>query len=245
MSEGSQTRVVTMDISVASRSVTRIATALVAALALFAFGAAPASAHDVLIDTSPQDGAELTTTTDTIVLTFSNTVTEIGGKIRVAPADGEAVDGDLTADGKNAVYTFEEPLANGEYTVSWRVVSSDSHPIEGTFEFTVNDPDNVPSTEPIENPDPTDSVSTSAGSGDAANADDAAALNNTDTASTDAAQDPDSEAETPESSSTLETSDSDDSGSSINWSRIGIAALLGALAGVVLVIFNKKRKKND
>jgi len=37
-----------------------------------------------------------------------------------------------------AVQKLRPGAPAGEYTVVWRVVSSDSHPIEGTFKFTVS-----------------------------------------------------------------------------------------------------------
>ena len=36
--------------------------------------------------------------------------------------------------------TVAEPLVNNEYTVNWSIISSDGHPLEGTFSFTVNAP---------------------------------------------------------------------------------------------------------
>jgi hypothetical protein len=35
------------------------------------------------------------------------------------------------------VHQSVHPLKSGSYTVQWRVVSADSHPVEGTFGFTV------------------------------------------------------------------------------------------------------------
>ena len=42
-----------------------------------------------------------------------------------------------TVEGPVATATLEEPLPAGTHTVQWRVVSSDGHPIEGTFTLTV------------------------------------------------------------------------------------------------------------
>ena len=42
-----------------------------------------------------------------------------------------------TVEGHVATATLTEPLPAGTHTVQWRVVSSDGHPIEGTFTLTV------------------------------------------------------------------------------------------------------------
>lgn len=208
---------------------------LATTLVLFFAGITQASAHDALEKSSPSDGETLTKTTDTIVLSFNNEVAAVGGKIRVTPKGGETIEGDLTADGKDAIYTLDTPLANDSYTVTWRVVSSDSHPIEGTLEFAVEDPDNaeqpVATTEPTASA--TDDSATTEPSTDASNPEP------TDTAETDAA-DADSE-----ETSTTDGTNSDNDSADINWTRVGVFGLLGALAGVAVVIFNNKRKKND
>lgn len=198
-----------------------IAAVLAAAFAFIFLGMTQASAHDALEKSSPADGDTLTKTTDTIVLTFNNDVAAVGGKIRVAAENGDVVDGDLTADGKNATYTFDAPLANDSYTVTWRVVSSDSHPIEGTYGFTVNDPDNVSTTA---TDDPSETASAPA----------------TDPTSESASPTEDTATST-ESTTTADDSTKDSSGG-INWGRVGIFGFLGALAGTAIVIFNNKRK---
>lgn len=113
--------------------------ALFAALlaALLALGA-PAQAHDTLLESDPVDGATLETSPEAITLTFSADVLEVSPLVRITDESGEQL-AEVTpsVDGPVATATLEEPLPAGTSTVQWRVVSSDGHPIEGTFEVTV------------------------------------------------------------------------------------------------------------
>ncbi|TDC71479.1 copper resistance protein CopC [Actinomadura sp. GC306] len=97
--------------------------------------AAPASAHDTLTGSSPKKDATVEAPSE-IELTFSAAVrlprvvvTDASEKPYQA-ADPEAVDNKVTV-------PLNGPMPNGEYTVAWRVVSSDGHPIQGTYKFTV------------------------------------------------------------------------------------------------------------
>ena len=113
--------------------------ALFAALlaALLALGA-PAQAHDTLLESDPADGATLETSPEAITLTFSADILDVSPLVRITDENGEQL-AEITPsiDGPVATATLEEPLPAGISTVQWRVVSSDGHPIEGTFEVTV------------------------------------------------------------------------------------------------------------
>ncbi|GLI30501.1 MULTISPECIES: copper resistance CopC family protein [Brachybacterium] len=113
--------------------------ALFAALlaALLALGA-PAQAHDTLLESDPADGATLESSPEAITLTFSADVLEVSPLVRITDENGEQL-AEITPsiDGPVATATLEEPLPAGTSTVQWRVVSSDGHPIEGTFEVAV------------------------------------------------------------------------------------------------------------
>lgn len=105
--------------------------------ALLGLGA-PAQAHDTLLESDPADGATLETSPEAITLTFSADVLEVSPLVRITDESGEQL-AEITpsVDGPVATATLEEPLPAGTSTVQWRVVSSDGHPIEGTFEVTV------------------------------------------------------------------------------------------------------------
>lgn len=116
-----------------------------------------ASAHDVLTDTSPQDGQSLEVAPDAIELTFSNPPLAIGSEVLVQDAEGtDWATGDVQIVDNTARQPISAEAPAGEYTVTWRVVSSDAHAIEGTFAFTAEGPAAgvSPSTPPAEQPSP-------------------------------------------------------------------------------------------
>ena len=115
-----------------------------AALALFlvTFGAlaAPASAHDKLLTSSPADGETLTTAPTQLVLTFNNEIAAIGAEVQIADPGMTVLNETPIVEGATATATLPDDLIAGVYSVTWRVTSSDGHPIEGTFTFTLDLP---------------------------------------------------------------------------------------------------------
>ena len=77
-----------------------------------------------------------------VVLDFSEAVETALGAIRVFAADGSRVDdGSLTRPSAVSVATALRPgIPDGTYTVAWRVVSADSHPLHGAYVFHVGAP---------------------------------------------------------------------------------------------------------
>lgn len=103
---------------------------------------AKASAHAELVETNPPNGAHLDTAPRQVVLRFTESVNPVrrgfslldGSGTTVATPAGQGVPGDATR-----VSMPLPSLDDGVYVVSWRVVSSDSHPIHGAFVFSVGD----------------------------------------------------------------------------------------------------------
>ncbi|MEV4564740.1 copper resistance CopC family protein [Nonomuraea sp. NPDC049419] len=130
-----------------NRSPLAALTAILAA-ALFVFGtAAPALAHDTLKSSSPAKNAEVESL-DEIRLEFS-------AKVRlpfvIVRGDGDAQhqSGKPEADGAVVTQAVKGPLPDGKYTIAYRVVSSDGHPIEGEIPFRVKGAEKAaPSAEP-------------------------------------------------------------------------------------------------
>ena len=103
---------------------------------------APAFAHDALIDSDPEDGATLDTVPEEVVLTFNNSPMEggSGSAIVVTGPDGaETQEGDLTFDGPDVSVDLAPLAEAGEYSIAFRVVSSDGHPIQETLTFSVTE----------------------------------------------------------------------------------------------------------
>ncbi|MBM3714798.1 MAG: copper resistance protein CopC [Actinobacteria bacterium] len=102
--------------------------------------AAPASAHDELLSSSPVAGENLPSPPEEITLTYSADVLDMGAEVVVADGDGtDWVAGDpVVASGVVSV-PLQEGMPDAGYEVRWRVVSSDGHPISGLIPFTVGD----------------------------------------------------------------------------------------------------------
>ncbi|BAJ73092.1 uncharacterized protein, homolog of Cu resistance protein CopC [Microbacterium testaceum StLB037] len=119
---------------------TVLASLVLAVVALFVLPAAPAFAHDELVSTDPAADAVLDALPGQITFTYSaDILTEEGtAVVEVTDADGASLtEGAPVVSGTDVTQTLAG-AASGPVTVVWRVVSSDGHPIDGTFSFTVN-----------------------------------------------------------------------------------------------------------
>jgi copper transport protein len=105
--------------------------------------AASASAHAVVEQSTPADGARLATAPAEVTITFDETVTLSSGYLRVVDSHGKRADtGPVThpnGTGSTLRIALKTGLADDTYTVSYRVVSADSHPIGGSLRFVVGD----------------------------------------------------------------------------------------------------------
>ena len=106
----------------------------------------PASAHDSIESSSPSNGETVSAGVVPIELTFAEPIMESpdgsGTEISVIGPDGaEYSDGCI--DGINGAIISDSVDVDqaGEYTVNWRTVSEDGHPVEGTFSFVVENND--------------------------------------------------------------------------------------------------------
>ncbi|OLT52616.1 DUF1775 domain-containing protein [Cellulosimicrobium sp. CUA-896] len=111
-----------------------------AALLLAVLAGGPAAAHAVLLGTDPEDGTVLDAPPDDLTITFNEPVRAVESGTTLLSADGAEVAVDVAARDAALVVTPAEPLADGTYVVSWRVVSLDSHPVAGAFSFSVGAP---------------------------------------------------------------------------------------------------------
>lgn len=131
-----------------------LAAAVIAASALLV-PALPAAAHDELIGTDPSADAVLESLPAEITLSYSADVLPDTGAtvIEVTDAAGTSLtDGAPEVSGAEVTQALAGP-ASGAVTVRWRVVSSDGHPIDGEFAFSV--PASTPTPVPSASPSPT------------------------------------------------------------------------------------------
>lgn len=122
---------------------TRSVTALLAAVltALLLVPATPAAAHNSLQEATPARDARLTAAPTQVTLRFLQRLNPSFTTITVSDAGQRRVPTSAPAvDGATGTVTIDEPLGNGTYTVAYRVVSRDGHPVQGSYHFTVADP---------------------------------------------------------------------------------------------------------
>lgn len=116
---------------------------VIAALLCLGIGlvAAPsASAHDQLISSNPTEGQRLGAAPSTITLSFSAELLTLGYEIRVMDADSKNwAQGTATLTRESLSQPVAVGMPEGEYQVRWRVVSSDGHPINGSYSFLVGE----------------------------------------------------------------------------------------------------------
>jgi methionine-rich copper-binding protein CopC len=130
-----------MLLRIAARSGVRAVLVLAFALLLAAGWAGPASAHATLIGSDPADGAVVPAAPAVVTLTFDDSLEDFEPVLTVTGPDGTQYQtGAATIDGAK-LSTAVGPLpAAGTYTVAYRVVSDDGHPVEGQTHFELAPP---------------------------------------------------------------------------------------------------------
>ena len=129
-----------------------VAVLLLAAAGLLV-GSGSAAAHAVLISTDPVTGSVVDTVPGLVTLTFGESVQLPPNALRVFDQDGIEVDSRhallTSADGHAVGIGMLPGPALGTYTVTWRVISADTHPVSGAFTFSVGHPSaKAPATAP-------------------------------------------------------------------------------------------------
>jgi methionine-rich copper-binding protein CopC len=106
---------------------------------------APATAHDAIESTEPAEGAVVAEVPAEVKLTVNNVPIALGAAVQIKDESGTDQSGGKLVIRDNVVsQTVRAGAPAGLYTVTWRVVSSDSHPIEGRFTFTAGDTSGSP-----------------------------------------------------------------------------------------------------
>lgn len=157
--------------STARRVFGPLAAAALALLFLLGLAAGPASAHDELSGSNPADNSTVGVVPESVELTFSSVPSGIGAQVEVLDVAGaDWAEGPVKIIDNTAVQALRPGAPGGVYTVNWRVVSSDSHPIEGVLEFTAETqaagaPDAADTAVPIDPAGSGESAAQSAGGG--------------------------------------------------------------------------------
>lgn len=147
---------------------TAVAAAAVATIAALGV-AAPASAHDELVSSTPAADAQLTVAPTEVAMTFSNDLLSLdensGTAMTVVDESGKDwVGGEPVIAADTVTVPLTEGMPNGGYTVTWQVVSSDGHPTSGEYSFSLAataasvepsaTPTQAPTEPPTEQPEP-------------------------------------------------------------------------------------------
>jgi methionine-rich copper-binding protein CopC len=122
------------------RQLSRLLVLILLTLAAGVGLAGPAAAHNVLTSSDPTDGSTLQAAPTTVRLTFDQPVQDFEPVVTVIGPDGNRyesgapmVDSNVVTAGVNAL-----PVA-GAYSIAYRVVSADGHPVEGQLKFQLAD----------------------------------------------------------------------------------------------------------
>ncbi len=103
-------------------------------------GTTPASTHAALVETHPAPDDVLEQAPTTIAISFTEAVRPVF--LRLIDNEGAVLadEAALRVTGRRIELPIGETLPEGGYIVTWRVVSTDSHPMGGSFRFAVGNP---------------------------------------------------------------------------------------------------------
>ena len=123
----------------------RVVAFLLSSLALVAFvaPARPADAHAIVRETRPAADEIVAESPSSVTMRFNEAVELAFGALRVFDTNGNRVDrGKARYAGSDSTVRVQlgDDLPDGTYTVTWRVVSADGHPVREAFVFHVGAP---------------------------------------------------------------------------------------------------------
>jgi methionine-rich copper-binding protein CopC len=114
---------------------------VLAAMGAVLVPATPALAHNQLVSADPDRDATLHKAPTAVTLAFLQRLDPELTTVVVSDADKRRIPSSRPAvKAKTAEVKLDQPLANGRYTVAYRVVSVDGHPVQGSYAFTVAAP---------------------------------------------------------------------------------------------------------
>ncbi|GLX69633.1 copper resistance CopC family protein [Paenibacillus glycanilyticus] len=110
-------------------------------------------AHTKMESSKPESNATVQESLSEITMQFNTEVASLS-TFKLLNGKGEEVTGiDLQIKDKQMKGVWNEPLPNDTYTVKWKIVGGDGHPIEGEYSFLVEvtvTPSPSPTIEPLE-----------------------------------------------------------------------------------------------
>lgn len=132
---------------------------LLTALLFVMLSSAPATAHTNLISTNPPDCQTLTTAPQSVSLRFAADLLTAGARLVAKDASGTQVAlGEATVDGGTLTAAWPASTTSGQFSVAYRAVASDGHPLEGSFAFSIEPPKGSSGTPEASAPPPESAV---------------------------------------------------------------------------------------
>jgi methionine-rich copper-binding protein CopC len=99
--------------------------------------ASPASAHAVLLSTTPATSGQVASAPAAVVLNFNEQPHARYSTVHVVGPDGQRRDsGAVQVVNDSVTESLGGTRPAGKYVVDWRVISSDGHPVAGQLSFT-------------------------------------------------------------------------------------------------------------
>lgn len=141
-----------------ARTAARCVLAAVLGLLVLGGTAGPAAAHASLVGTDPPQGAVLATAPQQVRFTFDEPVRLGDEAVHLFDAAGHELPVQARSVDARVVVDLPAALDDGTYVVSWRVVSTDDHPIAGSLSFSVGAPSAQVAGLPPDGNDPTVTV---------------------------------------------------------------------------------------
>ena len=104
---------------------------------LFAF-TTTVSAHTGLTSSSPGDGEVVAEDIHEVVLEFNSKIESTSIVKVFNENEEEIIVSNIQVNDHVMTGAFMSPLANGTYTVDWKIIGADGHPIQGNYSFVVS-----------------------------------------------------------------------------------------------------------
>ena len=105
--------------------------------AIFLFSTSMASAHAVLISSTPAQGERLVTGPRTVSLLFSETISR--AELALVGTDGAKTPLETSVSGPGVSAQLTRNLPVGVYALNWKVLSEDGHPVSAAIIFAIGE----------------------------------------------------------------------------------------------------------
>lgn len=118
--------------------VRRLSFVALLSVAALLMGAGATAAHSSLVSSSPAEGETLTTAPAQVELVFDQTINSSFLTVAITDESGKRFDDNSPAvDEERVRVKTTAAMTPGRYTVAYRVISADGHPITGSYSFTL------------------------------------------------------------------------------------------------------------